>query len=185
MEVNHVLPSLKAAEVVHFSFDLWMKQMQDVFGLMVSCTVLNGDVWVIREFCIALVKAESTHTDVISDILAGILSQPEMQEARIANKTASATCDGGANLKCLMEALRFKVGCSDLFPNMARPISSQCQPHLINTVSRSVDAGPRFNNYEVDRFCRLGFARPSFTISDVVAQFRSGRSTVGCVDNAK
>lgn len=141
---------------------------------MVSCTVLNGDLWEIRDFCISLIKADSTHTDVIADVLAGILGRAEMQEARIAKKSGSGTCDGGNNLKCLMEALKYKVGCTDLLPNMVKPIASQCQPHLINTVSRFVDAGPKFSNYEVDRFRQLGFAKPTITITGVVAHFLSG-----------
>lgn len=45
IETLYVLPALKLAEVVHFSFDLWMKQMQAGFPLISGCLWFDDFVY--------------------------------------------------------------------------------------------------------------------------------------------
>ena len=106
---------------------------------MVSCPVLEIDEkgepeWVIQDFCLGVLNAETTKTDLIAGLLEELFGRPAIQATRITSKTGSGTCDGGANLKCLMEAVKSKVNCTDIVPDMRKSIASECHAHLISTV---------------------------------------------------
>lgn len=77
-------------------------------------------------------------------------------------------------MKSLVAEVDSRVKCSDIFHEMTKPLSSDCQPHVINAVSRSINPGPKFENWEVDRFVNLGFMIPKFSISNILAPFLTG-----------
>jgi len=73
---------------------------------MISCTATEVDysdpvhslVWRIIDFCAGLLNAESTHASALADQLDLFLARPAMLDARIKDKTASCTSDGGKNM---------------------------------------------------------------------------------------
>lgn len=115
--------------------------------------------WRFTDFAVALLRADATQGTHLANLVTAFLATQSMIDGAIAGKTASTTSDGGSNMKTLVEALAHKVGCTSLLPSLVRPISSDCQPHLINAVSRSVNSGKDFKGYELAKFEALGFAK--------------------------
>ena len=145
---------------------------------MMSCMDELNDqgrpYWRFTEFAVALLKADATQGSHLAALVKAFLAKQTMVDAGICNKTASTTSDGGSNMKSLVDALTGEVGCTSLLASLKSPIASACQPHLINTVSRSINPGKNFNNYRIAEYEALGFAKPNITVSNVLSYFLAG-----------
>lgn len=125
------------------------------------------------DFLIGLLNADETQGDYLASLLDRALKKPAIADTGLRTKLGSTTSDGGSNLKALSDHLSQSVDATSILATARAPIRSSCQPHLLNTVARSINPGKKNENYEVFKYLDT-FGAPTVTVSSVLAAFLGG-----------
>jgi hypothetical protein len=173
---ENVFSKMGAATVVHLSFDLWMNQKYESFGLYATYVdKTSPGSWRVVEACLGVFDCPDVSGEQLSIRLEKFLSTKDLAELDIKSKVFSTTSDGGKNLKRMVEALENRVGCVSLFPTVVKPLISDCYAHLVHGVAKD---SARHANYELARLETVGVLPPERNVSQILAYFLNGTAAL-------